>query len=193
MLKRLAAVGLLGLATAALAEAPKIGEPAPGFVLTDLDGKSHDLAAAKDTAKAVLLVWVSVQCPVSNDYNDRLNALYERFKDQGVVFYGLNSNATESVEAARQHALESGFAFPVLKDPDNKIADAYGATKTPEVYILDSSLCLRYHGAVDNSRKAAGVEPEKEYTRRAVEAVLAGQQPDPAETAFFGCSIKRRQ
>ena len=91
----------------------------------------------------------------------------------------------------RSHAKSHGFQFPVLKDSGGAVAGKYGAGKTPEVFVFDRHMKLRYHGAIDNSPDAGKVASGKQYVRKAIRAVLAGQSPSPAETAAFGCGISR--
>ena len=96
-------------------------------------------------------MFIATQCPYSNAYNDRMRDLAASYLKKGVLFVGINSNKTESVDEAAAHAKQHGFAFPVLKDPSNKVADLYGASHTPEVYVVGRDGKLLYHGRIDNS------------------------------------------
>ena len=104
-------------------------------------------------------------------------------------FVGINSNKQEKVEEITEYSEKHGFEFPVLKDPENKIADYFGARRTPEVFLLDTERVLRYAGAIDNSPK----EPTKHYLRDALDLVITEQDiPKSAKkTRAVGCTIKR--
>lgn len=81
------------------------------------------------------------------------------------------------------------FGFPVYKDLNNVVADRFGAQATPETFVIDSAGVIRYHGSIDDSRNEARVKFRG--LRGALDAVLAGKQPEVPETRAFGCSIKR--
>jgi peroxiredoxin len=120
-----------------------------------------------------------------------MNALYQGYASKGVKFVVINANRTESAAAVQAHAREHGFQFTVYKDENNVVADRFGATVTPETYVIDSAGLLRCHGSIDDAQNVARVT-----TRRlglALDAVLAGKQPPQTETKAFGCSIKRVQ
>src|SRR5688572_11820660 len=121
------------VSAAAIAEAPAIGQAAPDFQLTTLDGKSFSLASAAKAHKAVVLMWISTQCPYSNAYNEEMRDMANAYASKGVLFVGINSNKTEDVAKAVAHAKKNGHTFPILKDPSNKVADIYDAQRTPEV------------------------------------------------------------
>lgn len=161
---------------------------AENFTLNDLDGKAHSLEQYKD-AKAIVLIWVSTQCPVSNDYNTRMAALYEQYKDKGIVFLGINSNKAESIEEIKTHAEENNLRFTILKDPGNVIADKFAASFTPEVYVLNGGLELLYHGRIDDSRRESGIT--KRDLSAALDEILDGKKVSVAKTKAFGCTIKR--
>lgn len=158
------------------------------FTLADYNGEQHSLSDYKD-AKAVVLIFVSVQCPVSNAYNERMAKLNEDFKKRGVVFLGINANVAEDVAKIKQHAEEHHLPFVILKDKGNVIADELEASVTPEVYVLNSKHEVLYHGRIDDSRNEKKVASED--TRKALEEILAGKAVSTARTKAFGCSIKR--
>jgi len=178
------------LAAPALADGPAIGSAAPVFDLKTLDGKPFSLADAEKTNSYVVLMFIATQCPYSNAYNDRMRDMAAAYAKKGILFVGINSNNTESVDDAAAHAKKHGFAFPVLKDPGNKVADLYDARRTPEVYVIGKDGKLLYHGRIDdNSDDAAKVTSPD--LKNALDALLAGQPVAKAETKAFGCTIKR--
>jgi peroxiredoxin len=167
---------------------PAIGTAIEDFTLTDIDGKNQSLASLKGKNGAVL-IFISAQCPVSNAYNERMEALAKDFGQRGIAVIGINSNATETVEDVKTHAANQHFTFAVLKDSGNKIADKLGASRTPEAYLLDGNNKLVYHGRIDNSKDAAGVNSND--LRDAMELLLAGKPISKTTAMAFGCSIKR--
>src|SRR5207247_2717613 len=113
-LTRLALVTSVGLAAAAPAiGAVAIGEKLRPFKLDDATGKTVDLGGLQGR-KAVVLMFIATQCPVSNSYNERMAALSRAYGAKGVAFVGINSNRQESVEEIAGHAAEHGFTFPIL-------------------------------------------------------------------------------
>jgi peroxiredoxin len=167
---------------------PAIGSTIEDFTLPDVDNKERSLKSLAGKNGTVLL-FIAVQCPVSNAYNERMEKLALEYKAKGIAVIGINSNAAEDAAAVKAHAAETKLNFPILKDPGNKIADRLGATVTPEAYFLDGSHKLVYHGRIDNARNAAQVESND--LRNAIDAALAGKPVEKAEAKAFGCSIKR--
>jgi peroxiredoxin len=136
-------------------------------------------------------MFISVQCPVSNSYNERMNALYQDYAPKGVKFVAINANRTEPAPTVADHAREHNFQFTVYKDPDNVVADRFGASVTPETYVIDANGTIRYHGSIDDSQNPARVTTQR--LRLALDAVLAGNTPPQTETKAFGCTIKKVQ
>jgi peroxiredoxin len=167
---------------------PKIGDQIKNFTLKDYNGKEHSLYDVKGK-KAVVVMFIATQCPVSNAYNERMVKLVDDYRSKGVEFIAINSNKQESVEEVAKHAAKNKFNFPVLKDPDNVIADYFAAAVTPEIYVLDPKWTLLYHGRIDDKQKVNEVTSQD--LRAALDAVLAGKEVPKKETKAFGCTIKR--
>jgi peroxiredoxin len=167
---------------------PAIGATIEDFTLPDVDNKDRSLKSLAGKNGTVLL-FIAVQCPVSNAYNERMEKLAADYKAKGIAVVGINSNVAEDAAAVKAHASEHKLSFPILKDPGNKIADRLGAAVTPEAYFLDANNKLIYHGRIDNSRNAAQVETSD--LRNALDAALAGKAVEKTEAKAFGCSIKR--
>ena len=167
---------------------PAIGATIDDFTLPDVDNKDHSLKSLMGKNGAVL-IFVAVQCPVSNAYNERMEQLAQDYKAKGINVIGINSNVAEDAAAVKAHAAEHKLTFTILKDPGNKIADKLGAAVTPEAYFLDTNYKLLYHGRIDNARNAAQVESND--LRNALDAALAGKAIEKTEAKAFGCSIKR--
>lgn len=168
--------------------APAIGAVIDDFTLPDATGKGHSLKSLAGK-KGTVLLFISVQCPVSNAYNERMEKLAQDYKSKGIAVIGINSNVKEDADAIRGHAAENKLSFPILKDPANKIADKLGATVTPEAYFLGADSKLLYHGRIDNSRNGDNIESTD--LRDAIDATLAGKPIEKTEAKAFGCTIKR--
>jgi peroxiredoxin len=158
------------------------------FTLPDADGASHSLASLKGK-NGTVVIFIATKCPVSNAYNDRMEKVFEDYKAKGINVVGINSNNTEPSTEVKSHAAEKGLKFTILKDDGNKIADRLGATRTPEVYLLDSKGKLAYHGRIDDAQKVESVTSSD--LRAALDEILAGKAVTKTGGAAFGCSIKR--
>jgi peroxiredoxin len=161
---------------------------AENFTLTDYNGKGHSLSDYKNS-KAIVVMFISTQCPVSNDYNTRMAKIYSDYKDKNVTFIGINSNKQESIDEIKKHSKDNNFGFTVLKDKDNIIADKYDASVTPEIFVLNGKYEILYHGRIDDSRKMAEVETND--LRKTLDEILAGKSVSNPKTKAFGCTIKR--
>lgn len=183
-----AAVAGSGRNSSDLPAPPAIGTVIDDFKLPDADGTERSLNALKG-AHGTVIIFVATKCPVSNAYNQRMEALAQDYKARGVSVIGINSNVTEPAAEVKSHATDKHLTFTILKDDGNKIADRLGATRTPEVYVLDASNKLVYHGRIDNSQKVEGITAND--LRDALGEMLAGKQVSKTGGAAFGCSIKR--
>ena len=159
------------------------------FTLQDANGTSHALYKLSEEKSVVVLLFLATQCPIATNYAERIVALVEAYEAQGIQFIGINSNKQEKIEEISEYSEKHGFEFPVLKDPENKIADYFGARRTPEVFLLDATHVLRYTGAIDNSPK----EPTKYYLKDALDLLIAGKDipKTSKKTRAVGCTIKR--
>jgi len=162
-----------------------------GSKITQIEVKdgAKTVAVNPSAADATVLIFVSTQCPISNSYNSRMNALYKDYAGKNVQMVFVNANANESPAEIEQHAKANQFPFTVHKDAANALADKFGATVTPETYVFDKSGVLRYHGYIDDAANAARVQVQG--ARKAIDAVLAGKPVEMKETRSFGCTIKR--
>ena len=180
-------LSILSLGAVLCAQEFKLGGKISDFTVEDLSGQKHSFSSLKGNVTVV--TFVSVQCPVSNAYNDRMNSLYRDYSAKGVKFIFLNANRTEPANEVAEHAKAVGWAFPVYKDEGNRVADRFNAQVTPENYVIDRAGEIRYHGSIDDSQNAARVHSQS--LRAALDAVLAGSAVATPETKAFGCSIKR--
>lgn len=186
-LKTLIAVLLLGIVFSNLILAGDL-KKAESFSLKDYNGKLHSLSDYKNS-KAIVLIFVSTQCPVSNAYNERMAKLYSQYKNKNVKIIGINSNKAETAEEIKKHAAEKNLQFAILKDENNIVADKFEASSTPEAYVLNGNLEVVYHGRIDDNRKAEDVQTSDLSV--AIDEILAGKEVSNPKTKAFGCSIKR--
>jgi peroxiredoxin len=185
------------LAVSALCARPVSAAPlAAGAAALDFtlpsasDGKPVTLRELLAANKGVAILFIATKCPVSNAYNARMAELAATYSARGIAFVGINSNKTEPAAEVAEHAKAHGFGFPVLKDGGNRVADSYGATRTPEVFLLDKAGKVVYHGRIDENQDDAKSVRSPDF-RNALDALLAGRPVPVAETKAFGCSIKR--
>ncbi len=184
----IAAVAGSGRNASDLPAPPAIGTVMEDFNLPDADGASHSLASLKGK-NGTVIIFVATKCPVSNAYNERMEKVFEDYKAKGINVIGINSNSTEPSTEVKSHAAEKGLKFTILKDDGNKVADRLGATRTPEVYVLDAKGKLAYHGRIDDAQKAESVSSND--LRNALDEMIAGKAVTKTGGAAFGCTIKR--
>lgn len=159
--------------------------------LTATDGSSVRLAGHRDSS-ATVLVFMSNRCPGVKAYDERLRTLHQRFSPQGVRFIGVNSvpeslYPTESIAGMRRAAEARKLAFPYVKDPEQRLMRDLGAVCTPQVFVLDKDMVLRYRGRIDDSFLAAKARVHD--LRDALNDVLAKRQVAQPETVPLGCTI----
>lgn len=170
------------------AVAPAIGATIEDFSLPDTEGIIRTFGSLKGR-NGTVVIFISVGCPVSNAYNERMAKLAEDYGARGINVIGINSNKGDSPAAIKAHAADKHLSFTILKDPGNKIADLLGAQHTPEAYYFDVNNKLLYHGRIDNSMDTSKLESND--LRDALDAALAGKPIQKATSLAFGCSIKR--
>jgi peroxiredoxin len=170
-----------------------IGDHAPAFALPDTEGTVHE----PGDAPATVVVFTCNHCPYALAWHDRTIALAHDYADRGVRVLAINPNDAEryprdSAEAMRARVQRGEFdGVPYLRDNSQDVARAYDAKTTPDVFVLDADGLLRYRGAPD----ADYDDPAQNaaYVRAALDALLDGRDPDPAQTQPVGCSIKWRE
>ncbi len=170
----------------------KVGDPAPAWVnLPGVDGKTHSLADLKDK-RAVVLVFTCNSCPVAVGYEDRIIAFAKKYAGPGspvaVVAVNVNTVEADRLDKMQERAKEKGFPYPYLYDETQKIAKDYGATSTPEFFVLDRDRRVAYMGAMDDVSPPRA--ESKHFLEDAVQAVLEGKKPPVAETRARGCAIR---
>ena len=173
-----------------------IGDIADDFTLKNVDGSLVSLSDY-DTAKGFIVIFTCNTCPFSVANEDRIIALDVKYKHAGYPVIAINPNNPEvkpgdSFAEMKVRAKAKGFTFPYLVDEGQKVYPSYGATKTPNVYLLEKSnkgLLVQYIGAIDdNSRNASAVKTK--FLENAVDALLEGRKVEVTMTKAIGCSIK---
>jgi AhpC/TSA family protein len=168
----------------------EISQTAPTFALLDTEGVLHHPRGVP----ATVVVFTCNHCPYALAWHERLIEVAEAYAARGVVTFAINSNDADryprdSEEAMRERVQAGDFVgVTYLRDESQDVARAYAAERTPEVFVLDSELILRYHGALDDDYEDPSQRAS--YLRDALDAVLDGQAPALAETEPVGCSIK---
>lgn len=188
-------MALQGLALALWLVAALSASPAlPQFSLADTAGRMHtpDEWAGK---RAVVLFFVSTDCPLSNRYVPEMNRIESAYAPRGIAFYAVQGDATVAVAEVRKHVAEFAYAFPYLLDPPESLAAFTGATATPEVAVLSPSGQVLYLGRIDNRLEDFGkerVQVTQFELREALDAVLAGKPVPHPRTKALGCAITRK-
>jgi hypothetical protein len=175
------------------ASAATVGEPAPGFTLTDLQGEEHSLADYR--GKVVVLEWINPHCPFSERHADE-KTMTGLADEHEVVWLAVNSTNPEHrdyLEPAEHLAYNGkyGIDYPVLYDESGEVGRAYDAKTTPHMYVIGEDGTLLYDGAIDDDpggRQAA--RKRTNYVDGGLQAHTAGTPVEPATTKPYGCSVK---
>jgi peroxiredoxin len=175
-----------------------VGKPAPDFALKDLSGKEIKLASLK--GKVVVLEWFNPGCPYVKKSHTvgSLVDTAKRHTKNGVVWLAINSGAAGkqgadpamNTEAAQSWSL----AHPILRDEAGTVGKAYGATNTPNMFVIDKAGKVVYAGAIDNSPDGEGKAPQGgklvNYVDAALADLTAGRPVATAVTKPYGCGVK---
>lgn len=173
-----------------------LGTSAPDFSL--LDTQTGKIAHLKDLTgpKATVIMFLCNHCPYVLYVNPEIVQVVREYASKGVAFVGICSNDAENYPEdapgrMTEHAKAVGYTFPYLYDETQEVGRAYDAACTPDFYVFDGSVNLAYRGQLDPSRpKRNPIPATGEDLRAALDAVLAGQLPDPVQRPSGGCNIK---
>jgi len=172
-----------------------VGDTASDFSLKNIDGKMVSLADYKDV-NGYIVIFTCNHCPYSVMYEDRINAIHNKYAAQGYPVVAINPNDPavqpgDSYEDMKVRAQEKNFKFAYLFDDGQKVFPMYGATKTPHVYLLDKNRVVKYIGAIDDNARAAD-KVEDSYLVEAITSLQMGEEVNPSVTKAVGCSIKTK-
>ena len=166
----------------------------PPFSLSDTNGRVHTPAEWVGK-RAVVVLFVSTDCPLSNRYVPELKRIESAYGPRGVAFYAVQGDATIAADQVRRHATEFAYTFPYLLDPTESLATYTGATTTPQAAVLSPHGELLYLGRIDNRLEDFGherVQVTQFDLREALDAVLAGKPVPHPRTKALGCAITRK-
>jgi peroxiredoxin len=172
-----------------------LGSSAPEFELQNtLDDKYYSLPSLKGE-KATVVLFICNHCPYVVHIAKSLADLATKFQKLGVGFVAISSNditahPADSPENMRLFATKYGFTFPYLYDETQAVARGYEAACTPDLYVYDSDLKLKYRGQYDNSRPGNQQPPTGNDLASALEAIMAGEEPTKLQKPSIGCNIK---
>ena len=170
-----------------------VGDTAPNFSLKNIDGKTVSLDTYKN-AKGYVVIFTCNTCPYAVMYEQRIIELHDKYAAKGYPVIAINPNDPEvkpgdSFDKMKQRAAAKEFPFAYLLDDGQEVYPAYGATKTPHIYLLDAEKTVQYIGALDNNPQDAEAVSTR-YVEDAIAALEAGKKPETTFTKAIGCSIK---
>jgi thiol-disulfide isomerase/thioredoxin len=183
----------------------ELGKPAPDFTLTDIEGKPIALSALK--GKTVVLEWFNPECPFVKAAHGKgeLQTMAKKVVGKDVIWLSINSGAPgkqgHGVDRNRAALAEFAMGNPILLDEDGAVGHAYGAEKTPTLFVIDAKGVLVYRGGIDNAPmnvvddarprapgQAAGTRVN--YVQAALDELAKGKKVTLSETPAYGCSVK---
>ena len=174
-----------------------VGDPAPLFELpvVDSEGDGGAVRLAPAEAAATVVVFTANGCPYARAWHDRIQDVARDYADGNVRVLQIVSNDADghpedTLEAMQQRVAAGDFATPLLHDTTQSAAQAYGATATPEVFVIDRDGIVRYHGAPDGDYDDVALRAE--WVREALDQVLDGREVTRPTTSAAGCSVKWR-
>lgn len=168
-----------------------IGSKTPMFNLPATDGNYYSLDSFKDK-KALVVVFSCNHCPYVQAYEDRIKEIQRDYQDLQLVAINSNEDINypeDSFENMKKRGTQKQFNFPYLRDADQSVAEAFGATHTPEIFLFDKDRTLVFHGKIDDNWQDVGKVKSK-YLRNAIDELLAGKPISVPETFTIGCTIK---
>lgn len=172
----------------------KIEDKAPDFKLQGVDDRYYSLSDFK-SKQAIVVIFTCNHCPYVQAYENRIIALQEEFKDK-VQIIAINANddvnfPEDSFENMKIRSMQQGFNFLYLRDETQEVARDYGAERTPEAFVFDKNLILKYRGRIDDNWKSPK-DVKSHDLRDAIRAVLEGNTIKEPEKLAIGCTIKWR-
>ena len=170
-----------------------VGRTIEDFTLRDALGKPVALAEIQADRKLVVVAFLGTECPLVKLYVPRLDQLAKQYTERGVAFVAIDSNVQDSLTEAAAFVRRERIAFPFLMDPDGSVADRFGATRNPELFVLDTQGQVHYQGRIDNQYEPGIQRPAatRDDLVLALDDLLAGREVAVASTPVAGCLIGR--
>lgn len=177
----------------------KPGDVADNFSLKNVDGKTVSLSDYSDQ-KGVIVVFTCNPCPYAKAYEKRIIQLHNKFAEKGYPVVAINPNddkvsTEDTFKKMKALAEEKEYPFPYLKDETQEVYQAYGATRTPHIYLLENKggkFKVAYIGAIDDNAMDASAVSQS-YVEDAIVSLMAGSHPETVTTKAVGCSIKKKK
>ncbi|HLP96541.1 MAG TPA: thioredoxin family protein, partial [Saprospiraceae bacterium] len=171
-----------------------VGDVAENFTLKSVTGDFVSLSDYQD-AKGVIVVFTCNHCPFAQLYEQRIIDLHKTYAPKGYPVVAINPNSPivapeDSFEKMQERAKVRHYPFAYLFDEHQTVYPKFGATRTPHVFLLDETRAVRYIGAIDNNAEAPGPTTQR-FLENAIQALMDGENPDPASTKSVGCTIKK--
>ena len=172
----------------------RVGEKIVSFILKNVDGQTRSSEDMLKNKKGLAVIFSCNHCPYVQAWEDRMINLGKIYEPKGIPFALINANDSvrypeDSFPHMVKRSKEMRYPFPYLHDEAQTVARAYGATRTPEVFLFNSQGILSYHGRIDdNCDNPQAVQSHD--LRNALEAVVTSRTPENAETPPIGCTIK---
>jgi peroxiredoxin len=192
----LAFVSLFTAATYPKVTGLEIGDIAPDFSLKNVDGQMVSLADYKK-AKGFIVVFTCNTCPYAVMYEQRIIDLHKKYEAKGYPVIAINPNDPEmkpgdNFEKMQARANAKKMPYAYLMDEKQEVYPAFGATRTPQIFLLDKNRTVQYIGALDNNPQDAKAVT-KRYVEDAIMALEAGEKPAVTKTKAIGCGIKAKR
>ncbi|HLV61386.1 MAG TPA: redoxin family protein [Fredinandcohnia sp.] len=162
-----------------------LGHPFPST-----DAEAQSLEGVRGERPFLVVTFFSASCPCQRAHDPRLLALAEEFGDR-VAFVAVDAEAHSTREIDRREKAARGYPFPILSDPEGRLADALGARFATHSAVLDAEGRVRYRGGIDDDRGRLR-DDARLHLREALVALLGGGEPPAKETKVFGCFLRRK-
>ncbi|MEX0895946.1 MAG: thioredoxin family protein [Patescibacteria group bacterium] len=171
-----------------------LGTQLPTFSLPEV--KTDQVISSQELAtdKPVLVIFLCAHCPFVLHAKDEIARIADDYAEQikvvAISSNDVDSHPDDSPEQLKQLATDTGWSFPVCYDEDQSVAQAFHAACTPDFFLFDANQELVYRGQLDDSRPGSETPATGSDLRKALDTLLAGEQPDPNQKPSMGCNIK---
>ena len=172
-----------------------VGDTATDFSLKNVDGNMVSLHSYQNV-QGYIVVFTCNHCPYAQLYEQRIIDLHRKYNPLGFPVIAINPNSPliveeDSYEQMQIRARQKHYPFAYLFDEDQTVYPAFGATRTPHVFVLDNHLVVKYIGSIDDNPESPNSVRNK-YVEKAVDALLRGENPNPDFTRAIGCTVKKK-